>query len=532
MRTAVLVLATAFVMAACKDTPSTAPQAAAGELAVLKAAPPNAVVVDHGDGTSTLIFQPGPGLNNGTDQGTLDAGKDASVLIHDGGQFNYGNSGWLNHFASNCNGWNALSFYRFNVSDLPDPTDVISVKLSLYHTLLRAYNWGWQSPTTSFSLHPVLADWNEMTVLYTTKPPYGGAVATTTVNSSVGRSIPTGQGHHIFFEGWATMDITALYNAWKAGAMPNHGVAYRRINVWCENANATWTASSDIIDVPGSPIPQQAAFRPKLEIRYRSATVNRPPTVTIAGPATVAEGSPIAFGANGVDPDGDALTYAWQFDDGFTASGMAVSRTFVDNGAHSATVTVSDGNGGTANATANFTVSNVAPSVAATLSAEILAGETAVGSGAFSDPGADTWTASVLWGDGSPSSSLVLDGFSFALAHRFVAAGSYIVSVSVADDDGGVGSVSRTVTVISLDSWLDRLIARINAAGYEKGLTTSLVKKLEAARKSLLAGNMTAFRGQIGAFRNELDATVKTNRVPAADAAVYTTMLDRLLAVL
>ena len=33
--------------------------------------------VDNGDGTFTVTLQPGPGLNDGTDNGGFDTGKDA-----------------------------------------------------------------------------------------------------------------------------------------------------------------------------------------------------------------------------------------------------------------------------------------------------------------------------------------------------------------------------------------------------------------------------------------------------------------------
>ena len=43
------------------------------------------------------------------------------------------------------------------------------------------------------------------------------------------------------------------------------------------------------------------------------------------------------------DPDGDDLTYSWSFDDGTTASGEAISRTFEDAGIYSVTLTANDG---------------------------------------------------------------------------------------------------------------------------------------------------------------------------------------------
>ncbi len=56
------------------------------------------------------------------------------------------------------------------------------------------------------------------------------------------------------------------------------------------------------------------------------------------------------------DPDGDPLTYAWDFGDGTTGTGASVSHTYATAGAYNAKVTVSDGKGGSASATVLTTV--------------------------------------------------------------------------------------------------------------------------------------------------------------------------------
>ncbi|MCX6373271.1 MAG: PKD domain-containing protein [Actinobacteria bacterium] len=70
--------------------------------------------------------------------------------------------------------------------------------------------------------------------------------------------------------------------------------------------------------------------------------------------------------------------------------------------------------------------------------------------GSFADPGADTWTGAVDWGDGSARTTLRLRADkTFALAHRFPRARGrrYTVVVTVRDDDGGSGSARFRVTV-------------------------------------------------------------------------------------
>ena len=79
---------------------------------------------------------------------------------------------------------------------------------------------------------------------------------------------------------------------------------------------------------------------------------NQPPTVTaLRNPSgDVSPGDPVAFTAIGEDPDGDELTYAWDFGDGATANTKDAMHTYTEAGVFYAKVTVSDGRGGSASA--------------------------------------------------------------------------------------------------------------------------------------------------------------------------------------
>ena len=68
--------------------------------------------------------------------------------------------------------------------------------------------------------------------------------------------------------------------------------------------------------------------------------------------------------------------------------------------------------------------------------------------GTFLDPGADTWTATVDYGDGSGAQPLTLGtDRAFALSHRYADDGHYTVTVTVRDDDTGVGTATLIVDV-------------------------------------------------------------------------------------
>jgi len=86
---------------------------------------------------------------------------------------------------------------------------------------------------------------------------------------------------------------------------------------------------------------------------------HRPPHARAAAlVGTNGQGQPVSLTAAGSsDPDpGDSLTYDWTFDDGKTATGLAITHAFRKIGAHTATVTVKDPTGLTAAATATVQV--------------------------------------------------------------------------------------------------------------------------------------------------------------------------------
>jgi len=70
---------------------------------------------------------------------------------------------------------------------------------------------------------------------------------------------------------------------------------------------------------------------------------NNPPVANPGGPYQGATGQPINFSGSGSsDPDGDNLTYAWDFGDGGLASGATASHTYAIAGAYLVALTVTD----------------------------------------------------------------------------------------------------------------------------------------------------------------------------------------------
>jgi PKD repeat protein len=75
---------------------------------------------------------------------------------------------------------------------------------------------------------------------------------------------------------------------------------------------------------------------------------NGPPTATFTfspGSPVLMGGTVVQFSANGADPNGDPITFTWNFGDGSTASGQNVSHVFGTAGSLNVVLTASDSRG-------------------------------------------------------------------------------------------------------------------------------------------------------------------------------------------
>ena len=165
---------------------------------------------------------------------------------------------------------------------------------------------------------------------------------------------------------------------------------------------------------------------------------NRAPTATIGGPHQGIEGTGITLDATGThDPDGDTLTYAWDFGDGGKGIGRLPEHAYRDEGSYEVTLIATDSRGASDTASTTILIANAPPVIVLTIPMTPLAlGTPATIQVAFSDPGVlDSLTAAVDWGDST--SSTIVNGNS---THMYTAAGGYMVIVAVRDNDGGVST--------------------------------------------------------------------------------------------
>ncbi len=110
-----------------------------------------------------------------------------------------------------------------------------------------------------------------------------------------------------------------------------------------------------------TPVAKNATTPPSMDVVVNIGTFagNQAPTVGLGASATsVATGAAVSFTATAIDPDGDSLSYAWDFGDKSfsTANSSAVSKSWATAGEYRVRCTVSDMKGKTASSSVVITV--------------------------------------------------------------------------------------------------------------------------------------------------------------------------------
>jgi len=164
-----------------------------------------------------------------------------------------------------------------------------------------------------------------------------------------------------------------------------------------------------------------------------------------AGPdRTINEGEAVILdGSAATDTPSDisTLLYTWYFEDGAVLSGMIVTHVFRDDGIYAVMLVVVDDNGYSDSDTLMVTVNNVAPTadIGGPYSCE--EGDEIEFSGSATDPGDDTFTYLWNFGDGETSTQQ-------NPKHVYADDGTYQVTFTVTDDDGGI-DVETTMAVVT-----------------------------------------------------------------------------------
>jgi hypothetical protein len=219
----------------------------------------------------TAVLQPGPGLNDGTDEGGVNAGKDTANYPFNAAT-NYGDATYLSIYNSPCNITGGISpgYLRFCPASLPTQ-NIITATIEVYaYVYFNGNGWHWPVGTYDLSLHQISAYWNEMQVTFNNRPAYDAAIIdsnsiTTTGGGSAGNPF-------VEFEGWLSFDVTDLYKGWVDGTIPNYGVAFVLDDSFCANGDQFYLYTSDYTD--------DITLRPKLVVTYNQEECETPTAPT------------------------------------------------------------------------------------------------------------------------------------------------------------------------------------------------------------------------------------------------------------
>ena len=178
------------------------------------------------------------------------------------------------------------------------------------------------------------------------------------------------------------------------------------------------------------------------------APLNDPPTAAFTAAPTA--GTPpltVQFNAGASsDPDGTIDSYAWDFGDGSTGTGLTVTHTYTSAGVFVVLLTVTDDGGSTDTTDQSITVTapgNDAPTAAFSFSGGmgfILPITVEFDATASYDDDGTIVAYSWNFGDGEY-------GGGSKVSHAYDAYGTYTVVLIVVDNDGAIGSRSRDVKI-------------------------------------------------------------------------------------
>ncbi|PKQ22127.1 MAG: cell surface protein, partial [Actinobacteria bacterium HGW-Actinobacteria-5] len=169
-----------------------------------------------------------------------------------------------------------------------------------------------------------------------------------------------------------------------------------------------------------------------------TAIANQLPTASFT---SVVSKQSVSFTSSASDPDGTVASYLWDFGDGGTSTLANPGHTYASVGTFQVSLTVTDDNGGQTTVTNPVTtLANQAPT--ADFSFAVDKQDVTFDGSASSD--SDGTVASYLWDFGDGGTSTLATP-----SHHFATVGDQSVTLTVTDDNGATGSVTKTVTTVA-----------------------------------------------------------------------------------
>ena len=173
-----------------------------------------------------------------------------------------------------------------------------------------------------------------------------------------------------------------------------------------------------------------------------------PAIASIAGATNINEGETVTYTASVSDPGDDELTYNW------TVNGEPISNesdpetidyTFTNNGNYNLNLTVTDDDGAATTSELEILVNNVAPTINITSSITGNEGEAIAFDPTISDPGNDTLTVTLDFGDSSEP--ITVSSEELPVTHTYTDNGNYTATLTVTDNDSATTNQTIDVTI-------------------------------------------------------------------------------------
>ncbi len=190
------------------------------------------------------------------------------------------------------------------------------------------------------------------------------------------------------------------------------------------------------------------------DFESNTITINNvtPSITSFTGDTSTTEGTTASWSASAYDAgSADTLTYSWNFGDSSTTTGTSVSHAYADDGAYTVALTVTDDDGASVSTSLGVTVANVNPTISYVYAPGGDEGSSLYFSTSATDPGADTLSYSWDFGDSSSP------GSGSSTYHSYEDDGSYFVTVTVTEEDGGTASATETMSVDNVAPTVDSL---------------------------------------------------------------------------
>ncbi|MGB0385430.1 MAG: tandem-95 repeat protein, partial [Ardenticatenaceae bacterium] len=257
------------------------------------------------------------------------------------------------------------------------------------------------------------------------------------------------------------------------------------------------------------------------DVTITVTSVNDTPQVEAGADQSANEGQEVQFEGSFSDPGrrlAASASIKWDLGDGTTVMDtLTPTHTYGDDGTFTATLTVTDTEGASESDSLMVTVNNVAPMVQASGNMTATAGMAIDFTGSFTDPGTlDTHTIVWDFGDGNSATDTLTP------THSYDMQGTFTVTLTVTDDDGGIGTDHLIVRVMDNDGVDDDMEdgAPNNGDGNNDGMPDSQQNNVASLPNSMDGGYVT-LESPAGTMLVNLDAVANPSTSDAPEEVTF-----------